>query len=71
MTENFYRIGRTNVDHSTFGGEITLYDFEGHRTLANMADKILQDWSFDRQCYRNAELRENAKKYKKEVLHNG
>ena len=64
MTETYYRTGNYKVDHTTFGGELSLFDFYGYRTMASMADKIARELIFDNQCRRNAELRDNAKNYK-------
>ena len=51
---------------TTYGGELTLFDFDGKHTLKTMADKIMRDLAFDKQCKKNIELREKAKKYKKD-----
>lgn len=53
MPEEFYRTGRTIVDHRTYGGEITAFDFDGHHTLEAMATKIIRSYAFDRQCEGN------------------
>ena len=47
----------TYRNHNTFGGEITLFDFEGHHTLSSMADKIASELRFDEQCRKNCESR--------------
>ena len=47
--------------HNTFGGELTLFDFEGHHTLSTMADRIMRDLRFDEQCRKNCENRERMK----------
>lgn len=65
MTETFYRIRSDIVDHTTYGGELTAYDFDEKHTIKTMADKIMRDFAFDRGCKKNIELREKAKKYKK------
>lgn len=65
MTENYYRTGRVNIDHSTFGGEISLFDFEGHRTLSDMADKIASDLRFDERCRKNIIIRNAQTKGKR------
>lgn len=62
MTENFYRTRKVNVDHSTFGGDITLFDFEGHQTLTSMADKIASDFRFNERCRKNIINRTSLKK---------
>ena len=53
MTETFYRTGRNPMNHCTFGGELTLFDFEGHHTMSTMAQKIMRDFAFDKQCGQN------------------
>lgn len=65
MTETFYRTGNCKVDHSTFGGDLSLFDFEDHRTLENMARKIASEWDFDKRCRKNKEnITNNPKKGK-------
>lgn len=44
-------------DNTIYGGELTLFDFEGHHTMATMTDRIVNDLKFDKQCKRNIELR--------------
>lgn len=61
---NYYTTKNYN-DHTTFGGELSSFDFDGHRTMASMTEKIIRDLAFDKQCRKNIELRNNAKKYKK------
>ena len=48
--------------HNTFGGEITLFDFEGRHTLSSMAEEITSSWRIDEQCRKNYEQRERMKK---------
>lgn len=48
--------------HNTYGGEITLFDFEGHHTLSSMVDRIMRDLRFDEQCRKNCKNRERMKK---------
>ena len=48
-------------DHTSYYGEITLFDFEGHQTMKSMSDKIIRDWNFDRQCRKNAESRDRMR----------
>lgn len=55
---------RTNTiynTNNTFGGVLTNYSFGGHLTMAEIADDIMNGMIFDKQCKRNAELRELAK----------
>ena len=49
MTENFYTIADYN-NHSTFGGLIYNYDFDGYVSMADMAERITSDWKFDEKC---------------------
>ena len=51
--KTFYRTGQVKVDHRTYGGELTLSDFEGHHTLSSMAQKIQSAESFDKKCKEN------------------
>lgn len=60
------RTGIYKVDHRTFGGEITPFDFDGHNTMVTMAGKIRQCRNFDRQCRKNMEVRDNTKTYGKQ-----
>lgn len=43
------------VDHTTFGGLITDFDFYGHPTMKNMADRISRARRFDKYCRYNKE----------------
>ncbi|MBD5096999.1 MAG: hypothetical protein HDT40_08380 [Lachnospiraceae bacterium] len=43
--------------HKTYGGTITLFDFEGHSTMSIVAGKAASDMRFDRVCKKNVELR--------------
>lgn len=53
-TRNYYATTRNYVDHSTFGGELNLFDFEGHHTMSSMANRIATDLRFDNTCKQNA-----------------
>lgn len=55
-TNNLY-----NIDHRTYGGEITLFDFEGHHTLSSMAEKIARDKRFDEYCIKKSIKNKNKK----------
>lgn len=57
-TRNYYT--RNYADHSTFGGELNSFDFEGHHTMSSMADRIAADLRFDNMCRINA-LNRNRK----------
>lgn len=58
MTMKIYQTPNYNTDHSAYGGEITLFDFEGHHTLSSMAEKIASDRKFDEKC-RKRQLNRN------------
>lgn len=60
MTKEFYR-NRHNVDHITYGGEISLFDFEGHHTLQTMTNRIVADFKFDKMCKQNTLYRDRNK----------
>lgn len=47
-------------EHTTFGGVLTPFDFDGHHTLVSMARKIAVDQAFDRQFRKNIEFRNHA-----------
>lgn len=61
MTETFYKTGSYKVGHTTYGGELSLFDFEGKYTMKAMADKIIRDFAFDEQCRKNIEFRKRQK----------
>lgn len=65
MTGTTNKYGIYEVDHRTFGGELTLFDFEGHHTMATMANKIIRDYAFDMQRKKDIELRERNRTYEK------
>lgn len=67
MTGTNNRIGKYKVDHSTFGGELTPFDFDGHHTMATMTSRIVSSFAFDKKCQKNIQIkynpiRNNAKK---------
>lgn len=53
MRETFYGLELGKADPTTYGGKLSLFDFEGHYTLSSMADKIMSDFRFDEQCRKN------------------
>ena len=65
MPETFYRTGLHNIDHSTFGGLVYSSDFNtDYRGKDNtngscIAQRIIADWEFDKQCRK---IRENNNK---------
>lgn len=65
MTGTTNRYGIYEVDHRTFGGELTLFDFEGHHTMTTMANKIMKDYAFDIQRKKDIEARERNSTYDK------
>lgn len=65
MTYKTNRYGIYEVDHRTYGGELTLFDFEGHHTMATMTNKIMKDYAFDMQRKKDIEARERNKNYGK------
>ncbi len=78
MTETFYRTGTHKIDRSSFGGIIYPSDFNtDHRGKGNLygsyiANRIISDREFDRQCRLNGEnsnrLKENKQKTSKECM---
>lgn len=59
MTKKLHKTDDYEINHTTYGGIISSYDFGRHCTLKNIADKVMADLQFDRQCRRNTELRGN------------
>lgn len=54
MPETYYRTGRYEVDHSTFGGVILSSDYDtGHSGSRNMATRIIAAQNFDNWCKNN------------------
>lgn len=47
MTEKYINY---KIDHRTYGGEITPFDFDGHHTMSSMAIKVAKDLAFDKYC---------------------
>jgi len=65
MTGKTNKYGIYKVDRRTFGGEITLFDFEGHHTMTTMANKIMKDNAFDMQRKKDIDIRERNRTYGK------
>ena len=65
MTGKTNKYGIYKVDHRTFGGELTLFDFEGHHTMVTMANKIMKDKAFDMQRKKDIDIRERNRTYGK------
>lgn len=53
-TRNYYTTTRNHADHSTFGGLIYNYDFDGYNSLSSIAERIAADLRFDNTCKQNA-----------------
>ena len=72
ITETFYRTRSYSVNHSTFGGIINFSDFctDHNRSekSKSMAERIISDWKFDKQCKKNIENRDRNKNYNKGVM---
>ena len=64
-TNNFYTTETYDREHIHFGGDISNYSFDGHSTMAEIADSIMSGWIFDEQCRKNA-LARDRKPIKKE-----
>ena len=62
MAETLYNNKIYKPDYTTYGGELTLFDFDGRHTMKTMSDKIIRTFTFDRQCERNIKLRNNTNK---------
>ena len=70
MTENFYRTGHVDIDHSSFGGVIYPSDFETEyysENGRNIASRIASDWIFDEECRKNEIARERKRKEKNDA----
>lgn len=51
MPETYYRTGRYEIDHSTFGGVILSSDYDtGHSGSRNIATRIIAAQNFDIWC---------------------
>ena len=68
MTRNYYRTGNYKPDHSTFGGVIYNYDFDGYVSMSDMAERIISDWKFDEERRKDVLNRNRNKDYKKGVM---
>ena len=68
MTRNYYTTRNHKPDHSTCGSQIYNYDFDGYVSMSSMAERIISDWKFDKQCKKNIENRDRNKNYKKGVM---
>ena len=68
MTRNYYTTGNYKPDHSTCGSQIYNYDFDGHVSISDMAERIISDWKFDEERRKDALNRDRNKNYKKGVM---
>lgn len=70
MTETFNQTSRTETtDHTRFGGIIHPSDFntgyiKDNNYGSSIANRIISDWHFDRQCMKNIKIREENRRYK-------
>lgn len=48
--------------HRTFGGYIYIEDFYTDYPPGNIANRITQDWKFDKMCQKNCEIRDSKRK---------
>ena len=64
-TNNIYTTVAYDKEHIHFGGDISNYSFDGHSTMAEIADSIMSYLIFDEQCRKNA-LARDRKPIKKE-----
>lgn len=61
MTKNHYTTSNY-ADHSTFGGNVYNYDFEGYNSISDIAARIISDKKFDEKCKKNTLYRDRSKK---------
>jgi hypothetical protein len=66
MTDTLHRTGYNyKPDHHTYGGEIELFDYEGHNTMCSIAEKIRKSESFDKKCKENIKNRNRVNNHRK------
>lgn len=68
-TKNYYAPINYSY-HSTFGGNVYNYDFDGYNSISSIASRIMADMKFDRQCMLSAQNRDKNKKFKKGNIKN-
>ena len=56
-TRNYYTTSSNYADHSTFGGTVYNYDFDGYNSIKDIASRIMADKRFDEQCKKSLEQR--------------
>lgn len=64
-TRNHYTTSSNYTDHSSFGGYVYNYDFDGYISMSEIAARIISDRKFDKLCKINSEQRTKYKNYKK------
>lgn len=64
MTRNYYRTENYSHNHSTFGGEVYQYDFDGYTSIHTIANRIISDMKFDQYCKIQLLNNEKMKKQK-------
>ena len=62
MTNNYYTTGNYKPNHSTFGGKIYNYDFNGYTSISDITERIISDRKFDEQCRKNIQNRKKGEK---------
>ena len=62
MTNEFYRTGNYETNHSTFSGIIYKGDYDAYHSMSDIAERIASDWKFDEQCRKNEIARERKRK---------
>lgn len=62
MTNEFYRTGNYETNHSTFSGIIYNGDYDACYSMSDIAERIASDWKFDEQCRKNEIARERKRK---------
>lgn len=67
MKKEFYTTGIYNTNRSTYGGVIYNGDFDEYHSINDIASRIISDWSFDKQCKKNIEVRNKQTAYKEEA----
>lgn len=58
MTAGNYNTKNYETDYTKFGGIIYFSDYDTNYTNGNIAQRIISDWNFDKQCRKNIEARE-------------
>lgn len=61
MRRNYYTSSNYYIDHTTYSGELSSFDFDSKNTLSSMARKIADDLRFDKMCRQNIENRKRNK----------